>query len=184
MAKRYAYTREHHFRNCLERYAGKESDPIPDHIIDEVVAQLAIEKVSLATGQDIKSALRKLRYPQYYDYRNVILDRITSYAKALPVEHEECPVCLEEISSMIALDCKHMFCETCVHKLDNNHSIKCPLCRREQQVILDNRLTEEQLEILRDDYIRYKESLHGQRHGPFENVIEQLIRARGWKTRI
>ena len=57
-------------------------------------------------------------------------------------ERLECPVCFENIiEDFKILPCNHQFCLSCIKKLEEenaNGKIKCPLCRKEHDVIIHN----------------------------------------------
>jgi hypothetical protein len=43
-------------------------------------------------------------------------------------EDTECPICLTDVSNAVSLDCKHGFCEDCIHKWIYENPT-CPMCR-------------------------------------------------------
>lgn len=41
-----------------------------------------------------------------------------------------CAICLEKFKHPRNLDCGHTFCTTCLHMMNINNEIVCPMCRR------------------------------------------------------
>ena len=54
-----------------------------------------------------------------------------------------CNICLENKKSIIALPCKHFFCNFCMNKLLDDGS--CPICRTEIKITFDINLKKETL---------------------------------------
>jgi hypothetical protein len=50
--------------------------------------------------------------------------QLTEYTNLHP-----CPICLEESLENIILECKHIFCKSCIKKWVTCNSKTCPLCR-------------------------------------------------------
>ena len=46
-----------------------------------------------------------------------------------------CPICLDNKKSIIALPCKHFFCNVCMNRLLVDGS--CPICRTEIKITFD-----------------------------------------------
>jgi hypothetical protein len=67
-------------------------------------------------------------------------------------EPYECPVCLDTVVSIIKLKCEHMFCADCIHKIINNETIKCPMCRAEQSIHV-GLTTEQQQSLMKNLFI-------------------------------
>ena len=65
----------------------------------------------------------KNKYEKEYkeEYRKNLLNDSEGYGDDGTI----CPICFEFKRNMIALPCKHLFCEYCINKLR-----KCPICRR------------------------------------------------------
>lgn len=54
---------------------------------------------------------------------------ILQQALALVIEsQEECPVCIDQLTSPIITACKHAFCGPCIRQVIQNQG-KCPMCR-------------------------------------------------------
>ena len=54
-----------------------------------------------------------------------------------------CPICLENKKSIIALPCKHFFCETCMNRLLDTKN--CPICRTQIKITFDINLKKENI---------------------------------------
>ena len=70
-----------------------------------------------------KSKITKNKYEKEYkeEYRKNLLNDSEGYGDDGTI----CPICFEFKRNIIALPCKHLFCEFCINKLR-----KCPICRR------------------------------------------------------
>lgn len=178
-AGKYTYTREIHFMNKLRKMNGLSRSAVPEHIIEKVREALLKENIQNPTRNDIRSILRSLKALNYYDETQTILEQVGTHTPVVETSPEECPICFEVVTSMVRLDCKHLFCEECIKKLNNDQGVKCPLCRRNQTVQLRYRLTQEQMDELLTEYTLIKEDLP--RNYSFDKVIEGLLKKRGWK---
>ena len=49
-------------------------------------------------------------------------------------EMNECPICYENKSYNLILNCQHMFCVNCIYRMkkhsQNENNLTCPLCRK------------------------------------------------------
>jgi SWI/SNF-related matrix-associated actin-dependent regulator of chromatin subfamily A3 len=43
--------------------------------------------------------------------------------------HEECPICMEDISQPVITSCGHLYCRGCIENWMINETAVCPLCR-------------------------------------------------------
>ena len=64
-----------------------------------------------------------------------------------------CPICITNKKSIIALPCKHFFCEFCMNKLLDKAN--CPICRTDIKITFDFNLKKENLikTVLKNSYI-------------------------------
>ena len=65
--------------------------------------------------------------------KEVIVIKATPITLTQLIDHQECPICLEEFSytdKVILLKCCHLFCRSCFTQWAKT-SITCPLCRQE-----------------------------------------------------
>ena len=74
------------------------------------------------------------------------------------VEEEECVVCLDAVSTVVLLPCKHKcLCDKCYGVL-KMQKVRCPLCRQEEEVPFEmirdevDRIHSEILEMLISDF--------------------------------
>ena len=69
----------------------------------------------------------KLLLEKYKDEYNLVLKNISlnKDSEGYGDDGSICPICFEFKRNVIALPCKHLFCEFCINKLE-----KCPICRR------------------------------------------------------
>jgi len=63
-----------------------------------------------------------------YYYNKKSLDLIV-YNKNKLIDIISCPICLEKYKHPRNLKCGHPFCTTCLHMININSEITCPLCR-------------------------------------------------------
>ena len=63
---------------------------------------------------------------KYYNKKN--LDLIV-YDKNKLIDIISCPICLEKYKHPRNLKCGHPFCTTCLHLININNEITCPICR-------------------------------------------------------
>lgn len=62
-------------------------------------------------------------------------DRVTPIKDTdytIPVDAEECPVCLESYDPMFGSTCGHQCCVDCMRKMYDQRLTRCPLCRSEE----------------------------------------------------
>lgn len=62
-------------------------------------------------------------------------DRVTPIKDTdytIPVDTEECPVCLESYDPMFGSTCGHQCCVDCMRKMYDQRLTRCPLCRSEE----------------------------------------------------
>lgn len=55
---------------------------------------------------------------------------ILLYNKNKVLDIISCSICLEKFKHPRNLDCGHSFCTTCLHMININNEIVCPLCRK------------------------------------------------------
>ena len=61
-------------------------------------------------------------------YNKKTLDLIV-YDKNKLIDIISCPICLEKYKHPRNLKCGHPFCTTCLHLININNEITCPICR-------------------------------------------------------
>ena len=61
-------------------------------------------------------------------YNKKTLDLIV-YDKNKLIDILSCPICLEKYKHPRNLKCGHPFCTTCLHLININNEITCPICR-------------------------------------------------------
>jgi hypothetical protein len=54
----------------------------------------------------------------------------------------ECPICLEEFSTLYRFQCNHRVCQPCGQKIRRNGMYECMLCRRHSPELLSPPLNE------------------------------------------
>ena len=64
------------------------------------------------------------------------------YNKNKLIDIITCPICLEKYKHPRNLKCGHPFCTTCLHLININNEITCPLCRNITKFNLQNLLTD------------------------------------------
>ena len=62
-------------------------------------------------------------------YNKKTLDSII-YNKNKLIDIISCPICLEKYKHPRNLKCGHPFCTTCLHMININNEITCPVCRQ------------------------------------------------------
>lgn len=62
-------------------------------------------------------------------YNKKTLDSII-YNKNKLIDIISCPICLEKYKHPRNLKCGHPFCTTCLHMININNEITCPICRK------------------------------------------------------
>ena len=62
-------------------------------------------------------------------YNKKTLDSII-YNKNKLIDIISCPICLEKYKHPRNLKCGHPFCTTCLHMININNEITCPICRQ------------------------------------------------------
>ena len=65
-----------------------------------------------------------------YNNETTIADKIYIYNKDRLEDIISCPICLEKYKHPRILKCGHSFCTTCLHLINLNKEIVCPLCRK------------------------------------------------------
>lgn len=63
-----------------------------------------------------------------YHYNKKSLDLIV-YNKNKLIDIISCPICLDKYKHPRNLTCGHPFCTTCLHMININNEITCPICR-------------------------------------------------------
>ena len=63
-----------------------------------------------------------------YHYNRKSLDLIV-YNKNKLIDIISCPICLDKYKHPRNLTCGHPFCTTCLHMININNEITCPMCR-------------------------------------------------------
>jgi len=63
-----------------------------------------------------------------YHYNRKSLDLIV-YNKSKLIDIISCPICLDKYKHPRNLVCGHPFCTTCLHMININNEITCPMCR-------------------------------------------------------
>ena len=176
----YLYSPVHHFREALKRFQG--NDEIPESVPQEIREVLQTKHITNPSHKTIKTILKELKLHVYYENIPTIVRRLTKGEQLneitkIYVEQTECPVCFEEIVGMVKLNCKHLFCEECILQLKKDDIVKCPLCRRLQDMVNNPVLTQEQIDKLVNDfnksYILYK---RGKNFIPFDEIIRDIAK--------
>tara|TARA_B110000114_G_C15063559_1_gene386434 strand:+ start:932 stop:1408 length:477 start_codon:yes stop_codon:yes gene_type:complete len=62
-------------------------------------------------------------------YKKKTIDSII-YNKNKLIDIISCPICLEKYKHPRNLKCGHPFCTTCLHMININNEITCPVCRQ------------------------------------------------------
>ena len=183
------YSPEVHFKHCLERILG--NDIIPAYILESIEKELNKEAILNPTFLDIKLILKRLNRYTYIENIPSIMKHFQVEKKSQKITNQkittdlmECPICFEEVTEVIKLECNHLFCESCINKIKENQSLKCPMCRKIQKMIDANlnALTKEHIDVLLNDF-KYlqKEEFYksGKNFRSFRDIIFDLAKRRG-----
>lgn len=60
---------------------------------------------------------------------NDLVDNIINELQDIIENHEDCPICMMEITNEHITTCKHKFCKSCLDIWLENHN-NCPMCRK------------------------------------------------------
>ena len=71
----------------------------------------------------------EIQHKKNYKYNKKTLDSII-YNKNKLIDIISCPICLEKYKHPRNLKCGHPFCTTCLHMININNEITCPVCRQ------------------------------------------------------
>lgn len=74
----FAYKRINHFREVLAQFQGKQNTHIPDHVIEEIQAQVKKERLELKQldNRRLKEILKKMGHNKYYEHIPFIKDKL------------------------------------------------------------------------------------------------------------
>lgn len=74
----FAYKRINHFREVLAQFQGKQNTHIPEHIIEEIRAQVKKERLELKQldNKRLKEILKKMGHNKYYEHIPFIKDKL------------------------------------------------------------------------------------------------------------
>lgn len=91
----FAYKRSNHFNECLHHSQAKESTQIPDNILDKVMSELYIERITNLkdiTMDKTKAILKKLKLRKYYEHNTQLWCRLTGNPppRMSPEQEEKC----------------------------------------------------------------------------------------------
>ena len=94
---KFAYTKEHHFKHCLAKAQGKETERCPDFIVKQV-GQHILQPNSCSLF-DVKCAVRDLRHYRYHDQAFYIWSQLTGQqmSELTPAQTEECVAMFREL---------------------------------------------------------------------------------------
>jgi len=178
MNPKYTYTPTHHFKKVLKQYEGKTQVPI--ELVHQVTTYLTEKQITNPNSSDIYRALRKLNKQNHYDDAYTILSHINKDKKLVQVSIEiECPICFDEVDSPIELRCKHRFCKACIDQIKAKDTLKCPLCRRVQDIFEQHQLTPEQRDLIMRDFEVMQASFYDPRRRvytvSFDTMLQQII---------
>ncbi|AYV76966.1 MAG: hypothetical protein Barrevirus6_4 [Barrevirus sp.] len=183
---KYSFTPAHYMKQKLEKEQG--ANKVPSLLLEKIGIELVKREIVKPCRSDIKSILKDFKLVKYYDLIPSILKQLNKdKGKELVkvIAEMECPICLEEVKEAIKLICNHLFCEGCIEKLKNDDEIKCPLCRNIQDVINDYELSESDMKIIVDEFVRSGDEYKvGQNYCmSFDNIIADICKKKGIKLR-
>lgn len=166
-----------HFKQTLERKRG--NDRIPDDILVRVRTEMEKMHIINPSESDIRKILRTLQLPLYYEKIPSILKFVGGANKLniVTTEKTECPICFEEYIEMARLSCNHSFCVSCILKVKEDETIKCPLCRGIQKVMSDYNLTDEQIKVIMFEFERTHDTYKkGKNYEPFDYILKCIAK--------
>jgi hypothetical protein len=170
------YTKKDHFRHKLDKFQGKSD------LIEKIKNKMKEMDIDIIDSSNIRAILKELELYEWYDDIPYIMKQMVQTSFTIKEEMFECPICFEEDKmSVIELDCKHKFCQSCVIKIKNTGSgiMACPLCRKKHFIKIFNKLTPEQINKLLADFDEEIANLEPNTNIRFHYLLQKLCEKNG-----
>jgi len=180
---KYVFTPAHYMKQKLEEEQGNKN--ISEKLLTPIKIELDKRHIQIIDRNIIKSILRDLNLQKYYSLVPSIVKQLNKdkcLNKTILDDEIECPICFEEIKEAIKLECTHLFCETCMIKINSNNSIKCPLCRQVQETVKEYNLSDDDMKIILTEFINTeKEYRIVKNYISFSEIIKDIAHRKGIK---
>lgn len=175
------FTRKTYMQQKLQHLQGDED--IPKDVLQKVKYELDAHNAP-CSRKNIWLALKKLNLLQYVEKIPSIINKLNidmELEKTTLDAEQECPVCFERMKTFVKLECKHLFCETCISKIKRDGTMKCPLCRNIQNVFVKYSLSDEDQKIILDEFNKTMEQYRSGSKNmiPFDQIIRIIANKNG-----